>query len=282
MAIDASPGESLYLPLPAELVRVESLSEMEKLFRLQLKGGGLLDHQPGQFVEVSVLGVGEAPISLASSPTRGDWFEIVVRVVGNVTRALHRLGDGDTIGIRGPFGNGFPLSRLRGRDLLIIAGGIGLCPLRSMIQYAVDRRQLFGRLIILYGCRQPAEQLFSGELEDWQQRPDIELWESVDRCPRDWAWEGNVGIINTLIPQVTINPDNTTALVVGPPVMYRYVVAECLEKGIPPEQIWLSLERRMKCGLGLCGHCQLGGAYVCRDGSVFSYRQLRQLREVEA
>ncbi len=152
--------KSLYLPKPAKLIEVETLAKKEKLFRVQLEGGSQLGHHPGQFVEVSILGIGEAPISISSSPTRGTTFELGVRVVGNVTRALHRLQAGDTFGIRGPFGNGFPVSELIGRDLLFIAGGIGLFPLRSMIQYALDRRLQFGRILLLYGCREPAEQLF--------------------------------------------------------------------------------------------------------------------------
>ena len=281
MASSRESIQSLYLPKLAELMKVELLSDKEKLFQFRLKDGSRLDHNPGQFVEVSVLGVGEAPISVSSSPTRDDSFELGVRVVGNVTRALHRLEPGESVGIRGPFGNGFPLTQLLGRDLLFVAGGIGLCPLRSMIQYAVDKRDQFGKVALLYGCRQPAEQLFHKELTGWRQRQDIQLLESVDRCPLDVAWEGSVGVITTLFPQVQVDPDKTTALMVGPPVMYRYVVAECLKKGIAKDQILLSLERRMKCGLGFCGHCQINNVYVCLDGPVFSYEDLSKLRETE-
>lgn len=273
--------ESLYLPKPAKLIEVQTLAKKEKLFRVQLRGGGHLDHRPGQFVEVSILGTGEAPISVASSPTRGPVFELGVRAVGNVTQALHRLQAGDTVGIRGPFGNGFPISDLIGRDLLFVAGGGGLCSLRSMIQYVVDRRHQFGRVLLLYGCREPAEQLFREELSEWRIREDIELLESVDRCPPDVAWEGSVGVIITLFPGIEFKADQTSAMVVGPPIMYRYVVAECLKKGIAKERILLSLERRMKCGMGFCGHCQMDNAYICLDGPVFSYAQLAPLHEVE-
>lgn len=281
MAVTMEPERSLYLPKPAELIQMETLSRKEKLFRLRLKDGSRLNHKPGQFVEVSVLGIGEAPISISSSPTRGNSFELIIRMVGNVTRALHSLRTGDTVGIRGPFGNGFPVSELTGRGLLFVAGGIGLCPLRSMIQYAIDKRDQFGKVILLYGCREPAEQLFRGELAEWRQRQDIEILESVDRCPLDTAWTGNVGVITTLFHQVDIEANNTTALVVGPPVMYRYVVGECLKKGITKDQILISLERRMKCGIGFCGHCQIDNVYVCQDGPVFSYEELSKLRETE-
>ena len=281
ISVSTEPEKSLYVPKLAEVLKVEPLAEKEKLFQLRLKDGSRLNHKPGQFVEVSVLGIGEAPISISSSPTRDDRFELVVRTVGNVTRALHRLQPKDMVGIRGPFGNGYPVSELLGRSLLFVAGGIGLCPLRSMIQYAVDNREQFGRIIILYGCRQPAEQLFRGELDKWRQRQDIDILESVDRCPVDVAWSGSVGVITTLFPRVNIDPKHTTALVVGPPVMYRYVIAECLKKGIAKNQILLSLERRMKCGMGFCGHCQINNLYVCLDGPVFSYAKLSKLKETE-
>jgi len=281
MAVSTESMKSLYLPKLAEVLKVEPLSEKEKLFQLRMKDGSRLSHKPGQFVEVSVLGVGEAPISVSSSPTRDGSFELGIRAVGNVTRALHRLQPGDTLGIRGPFGNGFPVSELLGQDLLFVAGGIGLCPLRSMVQYAIDKRGQFGKITLLYGCRQPAEQLFQGEIAEWRRRQDIEIMESVDRCPLDVSWGGSVGVITTLFPRVDIEPNNTTALVVGPPVMYRYVVAECLKKGIAKDQILLSLERRMKCGMGFCGHCQINNVYVCLDGPVFNYEELSKLKETE-
>ena len=279
--ISETIGKSLYLPRSAELIEVETLTEKDRLFRLQLEDGEVLNHNPGQFVEVSVLGIGEAPISIASSPTRSPIFELGVRVVGSVTQALHRLQPGNTLGIRGPFGNGFTIPELEGRDLLFVAGGIGLCPLRSMIQYAIDKRHQFGKVILLYGCRQPAEQLFHQEIRAWRERDDIVLLESVDRCPSDIAWEGSVGVITTLFPSLDIEAERTTALVVGPPVMYRYVVTECLKKGMAKENILLSLERRMKCGMGFCGHCQIDNTYVCLEGPVFSYAKLAELNEVE-
>jgi len=279
MAVGAEERKALFLPRLASLEKVEALSDREKMFRIRFNDGSALGHQPGQFVEVSVFGVGEAPVSVSSSPTRGPAFELGVRNVGNVTSALHRMKPGDTLGIRGPFGNGFPVADLVGRDLLFVAGGIGLCPLRSMILYAADRRQDFGRLVILYGCREPAERLFEGELAGWRDRPDIEILETVDRCPLDVAWEGSVGVITTLFPQIDIDAARTTALVVGPPIMYRFVVTECLRKGLSPKDILLSLERHMKCGMGLCGHCQINNVYVCRDGPVFSHAELTRLKE---
>jgi len=268
---------SLYQPTLAEIVKIEQLTEREKLFTLYLKDGHDLGHKAGQFVEVSVFGIGEAPISVTSSPTRNGTFELCVREVGDVTRALHRMEPGSTVGIRGPFGNGFPVEKMRGKDLLFAPGGIGLFPLRSVIQQVLDERESFGRVIILYGARNPSELLFKDELAQWEARDDVEFHVTVDRG--DESWTGNVGVITTLFPKVTINPRNTVALTVGPPVMYRFVLMELLSKGIQDGNIFLSLERRMKCGLGKCGHCQINNVYVCQKGPVFSYAQLKDLPE---
>jgi len=272
-----SVSGSLYLPRMAEIVQVERLTEKEKLFTLRLEKGQALGQHPGQFVEVSVLGIGEAPISVSSSPTRNGTFELCVRAVGDVTNALHRMEPGDWVGIRGPFGHGFPVEKMRGKDLLFAAGGLGLAPLRSLIQFALDERESFGRVIILYGARNPSELLFTDELAEWAQRRDVEFHLTVDRA--DATWKGHVGVITTLFPGVAVNPRSTVAVTCGPPIMYRFVLIELLAKGIPENQIYLSLERRMKCGVGKCGHCQINGVYCCQEGPVFSYAQIKGLKE---
>ena len=268
---------SLYQPTLAEMVKIEQLTETEKLFTLYLEGGRDLGHRAGQFVEVSVFGIGEAPFSVTSSPTRNSTFELCVRDVGDVTGALHRMKPGSTIGIRGPFGNGFPVDKMKGQDLLFAPGGLGLAPLRSLINQVLDERESFGRVIILYGARNPSELLFKDELAQWEARDDVELYVTVDRGDENWT--GNVGVITTLFPKVTLNPRSTVAVTVGPPVMYRFVLMELLSKGIQDGRIYLSLERRMKCGLGKCGHCQINNVYVCQKGPVFSYAQLKELPE---
>lgn len=268
---------SLYQPTLAEMVKIEQLTETEKLFTLYLEGGRDLGHRAGQFVEVSVFGIGEAPFSVTSSPTRNSTFELCVRDVGDVTGALHRMKPGSTIGIRGPFGNGFPVDKMKGQDLLFAPGGLGLAPLRSLINQVLDERESFGRVIILYGARNPSELLFKDELAQWEARDDVELYVTVDRG--DESWTGNVGVITTLFPKITMNPRSTVAVTVGPPVMYRFVLMELLGKGIQDGRIFLSLERRMKCGLGKCGHCQINNVYVCQKGPVFSYAQLKELPE---
>ncbi|OGQ49729.1 MAG: oxidoreductase [Deltaproteobacteria bacterium RIFCSPLOWO2_02_FULL_47_10] len=268
--------ESLYLPNPAKIRRVEQLTSTEKLFEIELEGKKPLGHKPGQFVEISVFGVGEAPISVSSSPTRGNGsFELAIRKVGNVTGALHNMKVGDKVGIRGPFGTSFLTDEAKGRDLLIVAGGIGLVPARSFINYAIDNKKKYGRITVLFGAKSPAERLFLKELAQW--REQIELHETVDRF--DCSWKGNTGVITTLFPKITIDPKKTFAIIVGPPIMYKFVLIECKKRAIPDQQIIMSLERRMKCGVGKCGHCQMNGVYVCQKGPVFRYSDIKEIKE---
>jgi sulfite reductase subunit B len=276
--MEKMPENSVYLPEMARLVKVEQMTELEKLFTLELPQGRSLGNEPGQFVEVSLLGVGEAPISISSSPSRSNGtFELCVRRVGDLTNALHQMEAGSFIGVRGPFGHGFPVEKLKGKDVLFAAGGLGLAPLRSLINQVLDERGCYGRVIILYGTKQPSEILFKDELLEWAERGDVEFHMTVDRADDDWR--GHVGVITTLFPKVTINPRNTVAATCGPPIMYRFVLMEMLGKGIPETQIYLSLERRMKCGVGKCGHCQINGFYCCQDGPVFNYAQIKGVEE---
>ncbi len=269
---------SIYQPIMLSILEITSMTEMEKVFTIELPFPISLDHRPGQFVQVSVLGVGEAPISISSSPSRSkSSFELCVRRAGALTNALHALSPGDVVGVRGPFGRGFPIERFRGKDILFAPGGLGLAPLRSVINEVLDDRSNYGRIIILYGARQPAEMLFKDELKEWATREDVELHLTVDQA--DEKWKGNVGVITTLFADIQVSPRNTVAITCGPPVMYRFVLMELLGMGIPEGNIWLSLERRMKCGVGKCGHCQMDHIYVCQDGPAFSYAEIRHLEE---
>ncbi len=271
-------SESIYAPEMARLTDAQPLTELERLFKIELPGGRSLGHAPGQFVMLSIPGVGEAPISITSSPSRSNGhFELCVRRMGDVTTALHRLEPGAFVGIRGPFGHGFPIDEMRGKDILFAPGGLGLAPLRSLINQVLDERDDFGRVIILYGAKRPAELLFREELDEWARRDDVEFHVTVDRG--DESWQGHVGVITTLFPAITVDPLNTIAVTCGPPVMYRFVLIEMLGKGIPERQIYLSLERRMKCGVGKCGHCQINNLYCCQQGPVFTYDQIKNVPE---
>lgn len=269
--------KSLYMPVMSKIIKVEDLTELEKRFEIALPDNQILGHKPGQFVEVSLFGFGEAPISICSSSTRGDTFELTVRKVGKLTEKMHQLTDNSTLGIRGPFGNGFDVKKFEGKDVLFIAGGIGLAPLKSLIDYTIDRKEDFKNITILYGTRSPKEILFPEEIEAWKKNPDVDFRMTVDRA--DENWKGNSGVITTLIPTLDLNPENTVAAIVGPPVMYKFVIMSLKGKRIPDDNIYMSLERRMKCGVGKCGHCQINHSYVCQDGPVYHYPIAKQLEE---
>ncbi len=270
-------NNSIFLPEIAEIISTRQLTEMEKYIELKLKEESGFNFNPGQFIQISVFGIGEAPISISSSPFNKDTIGLCVRKVGDVTSAIHKLETGSYIGVRGPMGNGFPVEEMKGKDILFIAGGLGLAPLRSLINYVLETRDDFAKITILYGAKGPEEILFSDELEIWKKRDDIEIDITVDKPDNNWS--GKSGVITKLIPPLDLEPSNTYAMVVGPPIMYKYVLLELQIKQIPEDNIIMSLERRMKCGVGKCGHCQINGVYVCLEGPEFSYHKLKFLSE---
>jgi NAD(P)H-flavin reductase len=268
---------TLYVPQLATVERADLQTDTEILLGLRLDSGQSLGHDSGQFVQVCVPGVGEAPISIASRPTPAPTFELCVRKVGDLTAALHRLKPGDVVGVRGPFGRGFPVPSLQGQDVLVVAGGIGMVPVRPLIQQIVADRASYGQFTLFYGMRRPEEMLFHDELTAWQETGGTDVRLTVDRQHPDW--KGHVGVVTTLFNEVELNPARLWAVVVGPPIMYQFVITECRMRGVADERIVVSLERRMKCGVGKCGHCQINGKYVCKDGPVFTYQELKSLWE---
>lgn len=270
--------EALYTPEIAKIKRAENLTQQDRVFEIELPGGKDLGHQPGQFVQVSIFGFGEAPISITSSPAKRGSFELCVRRMGGLTGKLHTFDAGDEVGIRGPLGNGFPMEQMQGADCLIIAGGIGMAPLRSVVQSILAERDKYGRLLLLYGNRSPADILFKDELAKWGKDKRNQVLVTID-SPAE-GWTGNVGVVTTLFEQIKLDSNRpTVAAVVGPPVMYRFVYAELAALHIPDSRILFSLERRMKCGVGKCGNCQIEGKYCCVDGPVFTGEQIRQFHE---
>ena len=274
----ATPGADVYRPIPCKVTSVRDLTPSEKLYRVEMPGGADLGHQPGQFVQVSILGLEEAPISVATSPTRSGYFELGVRRAGTLTGAMHTLKAGAELGIRGPFGTFFDPEKLRGHDLVLIAGGCGLAPMRSLIQYCEDRRDNFGKVTIVYGAKSPADVLFEGELSAWKTSPSLECHATVDSVPEGHCHDGHVGLVTTLIPPLEIDPARTIAAIVGPPVMYKFVIAELEKKGLPEDRIVVSLERYMRCGIGKCGHCSIDHLLCCIDGPVFWLDQVRKVK----
>lgn len=271
-------GAELYEPESASVVGVRSLTALENCYALRFLNGEPLGHQPGQFVQVSILGVGECPISISSSPTRPETFELCVRRVGDVTEHIHRLVPGDIVGVRGPLGRGFDVDAMHGKDVLIVAGGLGMAPVRSLIQYILDERDRFGTFCLLYGARSPEDILFRNDLLQWRESGAVNLHVTVDRP--DSQWRGDSGVVTTLFRKLpALDPASTMVVVVGPPVMFKFVVLEVLARRIPQKNVFCSLERRMKCGVGKCGHCQANQVYACMEGPVFRYGELKALRE---
>jgi len=257
-----------YLSYKARIRGVKEETPDVKTFQLE---PGKFGYMPGQFLELSILGAGEAPISITSSPTRGD-LEIAVKRMGRVTGALHELEAGDHVWIRGAYGNGFPVDRLEGKEIVFVGGGIGIAPLRSLINYMIDKKN-FGKMYILYGARTPSDLVFKDEFGVWNNKKDVEVHITVDRG--DDEWSGNVGVVGTLLDKINTGPD-IISLVCGPPIMIKFVVRDLLNMNIPDEKIIFSLERMMKCGVGKCGHCNIGGKYVCSDGPVFTLEEMKE------
>ncbi|MBN2130603.1 MAG: FAD/NAD(P)-binding protein [Sedimentisphaerales bacterium] len=269
--------KDIYLPQLATVKETAEMNSADRYLRLSMDDGPF-DYIPGQFVEVSVAGVGEAPITISSSPTQKDGFELVVRKIGNVTNAIHTLNPGDKLGIRGPLGKGiYPVEEAKGRDVVFICGGLGLVPQRSFINYVLDNRDDYGQVTILQGCKCYDQRLFVSEVEAWDKRDDAVLLETLD--DPDECWKGNVGVVTSLVSKVKTDWKNAVVSVCGPPVMYKFVLMALEEYDVPHENIFLNLERKMKCGVGKCGHCQINDVYVCIDGPVFRYTDLATMPE---
>jgi NAD(P)H-flavin reductase len=234
--------------------------------------------QPGQFDMVYVYGVGEAAISISSDPSTPEVLSHTIRAVGWVTRALNGLQPGATIGIRGPYGRPWPLHEAEGRDLVVVAGGIGLAPVRPAIVQALRERDRFRRLVLLVGARSPRDLVFRDDLERWTVDPAIDVHVTVDSAVR--GWDGRVGVVTKLLPRVPFDPQEAVVMTCGPEVMMRFTARAALTRGVPVERIHVTLERNMRCGVGTCGHCQLGPEFLCRDGPVFAWPEVARLLEV--
>ncbi|MBI5886979.1 MAG: FAD/NAD(P)-binding protein [Deltaproteobacteria bacterium] len=291
---------SPYLPTEALVTRAAKLTEKERLFALALlngqnpnhtqypvavestrpsgiapNAGSTLNYLPGQFYMVGLPGYGEAPFSVASPLGASEGLELCIRAVGNLTNAIHRVPKGGRLWIRGPFGTGFDAASMKGRDVVFIAGGIGIVPMRSLIKTIVGNPG-YGRLSLIYGTKSPDDLLFSGEMTEWS-KAGLRAFVTIDKPAKGWS--GNVGVVTTLMAKLDIDPVRTTAVIIGPPVMYKFVIMNLRKAGMRDEDILVSLERRMKCGLGKCGHCQINGVYACQCGPVFKLSDLHGLPE---
>jgi len=274
-----STGEAIrytpnaYVPVP---VRVgHTARDIDGVFIWVLEPSEPFAFAPGQFNMLYAHGVGEVPISISGDPNDPSSLHHTIRVVGSVTQALGALEVGHEVGVRGPFGSAWPLAEASGQDVLFVAGGLGLAPLRPAILSVLARRNEFGQVIIIYGARSPADILFRNELERWRGRFDITLEATVDHSGADWY--GPVGVVTRLVAEADFDPEYCLAMLCGPEIMMRFTARELEQRGLDASQIWVSLERSMKCAVGLCGHCQLGGTFVCKDGPVYRYDRVASM-----
>jgi len=282
MATDSPRSPSLWVPKTVVIRKITPEVENVATYHLAFTdadAAASYRFKPGQFNMLYMPGVGESAISISGDPESPELLDHTIRVAGNVTRGLTQLKPGDTLGLRGPFGSSWPMEQCVGRDVLLVTGGIGLPPLRPAIYQLLKRRQDFGNLHLLYGARSPDVLLHQNEFDDWK-RSGLTIQKTVDRSV--FGWKGNVGVVTLLLERLhSFDPSNTVLFCCGPEVMMRFVARTAFDRGLTAEQIWVSTERNMQCAVGLCGHCQLGPQFICKDGPVFRYDQIAPLLTVE-
>lgn len=269
---------SILVPVGATILEVLDETPDVKTFRVLIDDEKIrhdFQHKPGQFAELSILGVGESTISITSTPTRPDYLEFSIKRIGLVTEAIHTLVPGDRIALRGPYGNSFPVGDWKGKNLVFIAGGIGLAPLRSVLNYVLDNRDDYGRIMLIYGARSPEDLVFKWEYETWRQVKDFDFEVTVD-CGND-SWSGRVGFVPALVKEIAPSSENTIALTCGPPIMIKFVLQDLAGIGFTEDQIVTTLESKMQCGVGQCGRCNIGPKYICKDGPVFTLAELNKI-----
>ncbi len=273
-------GDNTYKPYLARIENIIDETPDTRTFKLVFEDPAVRDgftFKAGQFAMYSVFGEGEATFCIASSPTRSGYVECTFKKVGRVTKALGSLLPGDVIGFRGPYGNSFPVDSWHGKSLLFIAGGIGLAPVRCVIWHALDNRDSFKDITIVYGARSVEDLVYKRELEEWKNRGDVKLVTTVDPGIIPWDWEGEVGYVPVILEQTAPSSSDTIAIVCGPPIMIKLTLPVLSTLGFGPESIYTTLENRMKCGVGKCGRCNIGKFFVCKDGPVFSFEQINRL-----
>lgn len=265
------------VPRPFRVVRARrELKDVRTLDLEPADGGSFLPFRPGQFNMLYAFGVGEVPVSISGDPARPGAYVHTIRAVGAVTRAICAAKRGEALGVRGPFGSAWPLAEAVGQDLVFVAGGLGLAPLRPALYEALRGRTRFGRIHLLVGARHPGEILFARELERWRRALDVRI--TVDRA--DAGWTGHAGVVTTLIPGLPIDPLRTRAFICGPEIMMRYAAGELSARGVPGQAIFVSMERNMKCAVGVCGHCQFGPEFICKDGPKFPWSRVESLLRI--
>lgn len=265
-----------YRPIKAEIVEV--IEETPTIKTIRFKPQEPMSFATGQFIEVTIPGVGEAPFTPSSKSTVKDLMEVTVMKVGKVTEKIHELKKGDTIGVRGPMGQGYPLDTFKGKEVLVVGGGCGFAPLRSLMYALFHQSSEFKKLIFRGGCKTPQELIYRGEMGEWAKRDDLDFKLTVDKG--DSGWKGNVGVVTTILDDLDMDCEKGIAVVCGPPIMMKFATRKLLEMGFVDENIYLSMEKNMSCGIGKCGHCRIGVYYACKDGPVFTYNKIKNFHEI--
>jgi len=265
-----------YRSIESEVLGV--ITESPTITTVKLKPKELLSFETGQFIEMSVPGVGEAPFTPSSRPSVKDMMDITVMKVGKVTTKIHELKKGDIVGLRGPYGKGYPLNSFKGKEMLVLGGGVGLAPLRSLMYALFDRISDFKKIYFRYGARTPKDIIYKNEVKEWSRRNDLDFRITVDAG--DEEWKGHVGLVTTILEGMAINVSSGIAVVCGPPIMMKFSTFKLLDLGFKIENIYLSMEKNMSCGFGKCGHCRLGTYYACKDGPVFTYDKIKSFPNI--
>ena len=268
--------KNIYQPLKAVIEEVIEETPTIKTFRLKPEGG--FKFSTGQFIEMTVPGVGEAPFTPSSDPGISERLDLTIMNVGEVTSKLHSMRPGEVVGIRGPYGKGYPLDKFKGKDILIVGGGVGLAPLRSLLFSLFSTIDNYRKVVLRYGSRSPKDIVYKTLIPEWSKKDKVDILVSVDIG--DPSWQGNVGLVTTILGDSPVDFTNTVGIVCGPPIMMKFVTLKLLDLGIKPADIYLSMEKSMSCGLGKCGHCRVGKYYACKDGPVFTYEQLKDIHDI--
>ena len=268
--------KNIYQPVKATIEEVIEETPAIKTFRLRLETE--LKFSTGQFIELTVPGVGEAPFTPSSDPDVKDMLEVTIMKAGEVTSKLHGMNKGQVVGIRGPYGKGYPLDKFKGKDILIVGGGVGLAPLRSLLFSLFSGINKYNKVVLRYGSRTPNDIVYKTQLPKWGKKEKVDVLVSVD--VGDPSWQGNVGLVTTILTDTPVDFTNAVGIVCGPPIMMKFVTLKLLDLGFNPKDIYLSMEKSMSCGLGKCGHCRIGKYYICKDGPVFTYEQLKELKDI--
>ncbi len=267
---------NIYQPKNFKIIKIVEETPNIKSFTLKALNGEKLKFHTGQFVTLTVYGVGESAFTPSSSPSVIDEFDVTVMRVGRVTEVLHKMRVGDVVGIRGPYGNGYPVEKFVGKEILIIGGGVGMAPLRSLLLTLIENIDKYKKVVLCYGARTPQDIVYKHLFPEWAKIKNLEIFRSVDKC-QPGEWNETVGVVTCLLDKIKVDVENAIAVVCGPPVMMKFTTLKLLDINFKPEQIYLSMERNMSCGLGKCGHCQLGSYFICKDGPVFSWGQIKDI-----